>query len=109
MGQKDARLTDDSDAASEWLVEALQELGEVSRKKMFGGFGVFESAKMFALVTSDGEIFFKVSDANRARYEEIDAPKFGRMPYWAPPKTVLSDRASLNAWARESIAVAHAQ
>lgn len=107
MGQKGAKLSEDAKASSEWLVEALQTAGDVSRKKMFGGYGIFESGKMFSLVSSDGEIYFKCAAANRSRFEEIDAPKFGRMPYWAPPQTVLSDPEQLIEWAAASIAVAH--
>ena len=107
MGQKGAKLSEHADAASEWIVDALQNAGDVSRKKMFGGFGIFEAGKMFALVSSDGEIYFKVTDSNRSRYEEIDAPKFGRMPYWAPPRSVLSDPEQLLEWAKASIDVAH--
>ena len=34
----------------------IKSLGDITYKKMFGGYGVFESGTMFALVPKDGGI-----------------------------------------------------
>ncbi len=54
MGQKGAKLTPEATALADTLVDKLATLGDVSSRKMFGGYGIFESGSMFALVTSDG-------------------------------------------------------
>ena len=107
MGTKGAKLTQDASDACEHLIDELSSLGELSSKKMFGGYGVFESGVMFALVNSQGEVFFKADDSNRGQFQEIGAKKHGRMPYFQVPSTILADTPTLQAWARSSMAVAH--
>ena len=107
MGEKDAKMTPHSTQSYERITQALQPLGEVTGKKMFGGYGIFESDTMFALVNSQGGIFFKVDDSNRWRYERIEAARHGRMPYYQVPEDVLGNEDSLHEWAQESIDIAH--
>jgi DNA transformation protein len=106
MGQKDAKLTNASTEAAEDLQDKLRPLGDVTIRKMFGGYGVFESGKMFALVDSGGAVFLKADDTNRSRFEEAGCQKHGRMPYFQVPENVLADEADLQEWARTSLQVA---
>ncbi|RME46243.1 MAG: TfoX family protein [Chloroflexi bacterium] len=78
--------------------------GETTRR-MFGGYGIFEGGKMFALVNKEGEIYLKVGDANRGRFEALDAKPHGRMPYYRIPDEILADDARLLEWVREAIAI----
>ncbi len=107
MGRKGARLTEKATVISEWLERSLVDIGDISRRKMFGGYGVFESGVMFALVSPEGNIYFKVTEFNRGRFEEAGSQKYGRMPYFSVPDDVLHDEDSLHDWARLSIKVAH--
>jgi len=107
LGSKGAKLTQDASDACERLVGELSSLGDLSSKKMFGGYGVFESGVMFALVNSQGVVFFKVDDSNRAQFQEIGAKQHGKMPYFQIPSTILDDTPTLQEWARSSMAVAH--
>ncbi|MCK5429463.1 MAG: TfoX/Sxy family protein, partial [Anaerolineales bacterium] len=52
MGKQGDKLTNSSTQAAEDLQRRLSALGEITTKKMFGGYGIFESGKMFALVDS---------------------------------------------------------
>ena len=106
MGQKGAKLTPEATALADTLVDKLATLEDVSSRKMFGGYGIFESGSMFALVTSDGIAHLKVNDTNRARFEEAGSERFGRMPYYEIPSSVLKNTRSLRNWARESLAAA---
>lgn len=108
MGQKGAKLTAEATEVAEHLVEQFSKLGVVSSRKMFGGYGIFESGSMFALVTSTGVAHLKVDDSNRARFEKAGSERFGRMPYYEIPETVLKNTRSLRAWASASLAVAKA-
>ena len=109
MGEKGAKLTQQSSEACERVVEALSSLGDISSKKMFGGYGIFENSAMFALVDSQGEVYFKADDTNISRFQDIDAKKHGRMPYYQIPDEILDAQPALLDWARSSIAVAHSK
>lgn len=43
MGTKGTTLTEKATVAGEGLEESLSELGIISRRKMFGGYGVFKT------------------------------------------------------------------
>ena len=107
MGEKGAKLASEATQSYEQITEALQPLGDITGKKMFGGYGIFESGTMFALVNSEGQVFFKVDDTNRWRFEKIGAERHGRMPYFAVSEDVLGDEGTLHEWAKESIDLAH--
>ena len=107
MGRKGAKLTQEATKVSEGLVHVLSDLGKVYSRKMFGGYGIFESGAMFALVTSEGIIHLKVDQSNRKRFEDIEAEKYGKMPYFEVPQNVLTNEQKLHEWARDSIDIAH--
>ena len=108
MGEKGAKLGSEATQSYERIIQALQPLGDVSGKKMFGGYGVFESGTMFALVTKEGGVYLKSGDANLARFESAGANKHGRMPYYRIPDQVLEDDSQLFEWAQEVIEVSKA-
>lgn len=81
----------------------------IRSKKMFGGVGIFseESGNMFALISSDDVVYFKVDDTNRAEYEVVNAARFHRMPYFQLPDSILNDDAGdLRDWVLKSADVA---
>jgi DNA transformation protein len=92
----------------EHVMDRLEPFGDVSTKAMFGGNGIWEAGDMFALITADSELHFKVDDATRPRYEEAGCTQFRSMPYWSVPGDVLEDDRRLAAWAEEAIEVGHA-
>ena len=75
---------------------------------MFGGYGVFEGGKMFALVDAKGRVFMKAVDENRGRFTAMGAEKHGRMPYYQIPAEVLADEATLLEWTAEAIKLSKA-
>ena len=105
MGRKGDKLTGQSSSFVEELVPRLSGLGDVTVRKMFGGYGVFGDGKMFGLVTSGAEFFLKADESNLARYEKAGSPRHGKMPYYQVPETVLRDDAQLAQWARLSIRI----
>jgi DNA transformation protein len=108
MGEKGAKEGQDAAAIVEQLLRDLTPLGEVSSRKMFGGYGIFEGSTMFALVNSQGELFLKADDSNRSRFEQNGTRQHGKMPYFLPPPEVLADEDALRDWAQVSIEVARA-
>ncbi len=105
MGKEGAKLTSASSETAEDVQNRLAEIGDIRLKKMFGGYGVFEEDKMFALIDSSGRLFFKVDDTTRARFEQAVSEKHARMPYFSVPGEVLGDDDLLEEWARISIGI----
>jgi len=108
MGEKGARQSTAGAEMAERLLDELAPLGDVTTKKMFGGYGVFEDAVMFALVDSSGGAFLRADETTAARFEEAGSEAHGRMPYWRIPQAVLDDPASLLGWATTARDVARA-
>ena len=104
MTTKNEKAANPAALAVELFSGKVMPLGEIKYKKMFGGYGVFESGAMFALVTSEGSVYLKVVESNRARFEAMGAIKHGRMPYYQIPKQIMEDDARLLEWTREAIA-----
>jgi len=84
--------------------------GIVSRA-MFGGWGIYKNGKIFAIIT-DGELYFKVGDSNRADYEKRGSKPFvyampnGKkttMSYWLLPEEIMEDREQLEIWIEKAV------
>lgn len=107
MGERGSKLTATAGEAAENYVAMFSSIEKVSSRKMFGGYGIFQDGKMFAIVNSKGELFFKADDSNIGRYEEMGSEKHGKMPYFSVPGEILEDEGQLVALARLSVEVAH--
>lgn len=107
MGKKDAKATSAAGSMAAEMVEALRPVGEVTSKSMFGGYGIFDSGTMFALINADAQLFFRVDDTNRQRYEAAGSGQHKPMPYFQVPADVLKDESALIEWAEEAAQVAH--
>ncbi|MFC1998011.1 TfoX/Sxy family protein [Chloroflexota bacterium] len=105
MGKKGDKMTGSSSMSAQELQESLIPLGVIRIRKMFGGYGVFEEDTMFALVDSQGVIFFKADDTNLKLFEDAGSERHGRMPYYQVPDHVLNDQKVLLEWAQSSITV----
>ena len=86
------------------LLGTLTPLGDVRRRSMFGGHGLFLDGTMFALVTRADELYFRTDDGNRPDYEARGLRKFGKMPYHAPPDEALDGWHSIETWVRDAVA-----
>ena len=89
-------------------MELLRPLGRVAGRAMFGGYGIYEGAAMFALIADD-TLYFKVDDATRDAYVAAGCEQFlGKMPYYAVPAEWFEDRPAFERQARAAVAVGHA-
>ena len=108
MAQKNEELKRKAADTCAQVVRNLQPIGDVTSRHMFGGHGIFENGKMFAMVTSQAEIYLKADESNRPRFEEAGAKQHGKMPYFQVPADVLADEGLFHEWASVSIQIAHA-
>jgi DNA transformation protein len=108
MGERGAKASAAGAAATAALVEALQPLGAVRSRAMFGGHGLFEDGVMFALVDSGGDAFLRADEALRPDFEAAGSTRHARMPYWSVPADVLEDDAQLLDWGGRALTAARA-
>lgn len=93
----------------DYVLEQLSAFGGVTARRMFGGSGLFKSGVMFGII-SDGELYFKVDDANRADYTAKKSEAFtyearGRkiaLSYWFVPEEIIEEPAELRIWATKA-------
>ena len=101
-----------SDGFKSFVLDQLEELGDVRPKSMFGGVGLYHRDIFFGILARD-TLYLKVDDSNVGDYERAGTKAFrpypnrsGRMRYYAVPLEVLESPPDLAAWARKAIAVA---
>lgn len=96
-----------------WIREQLSAAGGISLRRMFGAVGLYRGDTFFAII-SDGTLYFKVGDSNRADYENRHMPRFRpyrdrpelSMTYYEVPADVIEDPEECVAWALRSVAAA---
>ena len=90
---------------TEAFIDKIQEIGEITSKKMFGGYGIFHSKKMFALVNAGGDLFLKANEETRQKFEKADSHQHAKMPYYSVPPNIMKDPEKLVRWTKESIEI----
>ncbi|MBT8202537.1 MAG: TfoX/Sxy family protein [Acidimicrobiia bacterium] len=106
MGTKGERLTGDATESAERLADALASLGDVTTRKMFGGYGVSEGNVMFGLIDSAGTAHLRVDETTESQFEAAGSTKHVRMPYWSIPPAIQDDPEVLLEWAGRALEVA---
>jgi len=125
-----------SDTFKRFVLDQLEEIGDVTSRAMFGGVGLYHAGVFFGILASD-TLYLKVDDSNLPDYEAAGMAEFnpypgdpprprsgqaprrrsgqaprrrsrhgGSMRYYAVPLDVLESAPELAAWARKAIAVA---
>lgn len=96
----------------QFICESLAPLGDLTVRRMFGGYGVYCDGLFFAIVADD-VLYFKVDDGNRADYEALGLrpfkPSDGKpvtLSYHPPPESALDGPGELQGWARPALAAA---
>jgi DNA transformation protein len=101
-----------TDGFRSFILDQLEELGDVVARSMFGGVGLYFNGVFFGILARD-TLYLRVGDANRADYERAKMGPFTPYPgragsgrYYAVPIAVLESAPELATWARKAIAVA---
>jgi DNA transformation protein len=95
------------------ILELMRPLKNITARAMFGGYGIYQNGNVFAIVADD-ELYFKVTDANRAAFAERGLKPFtydrkGKkisMTYYAAPPECLDDARFMTEWAAAAIRAA---
>lgn len=103
------------DGLIDWLADELAEIGQVSSRRMMGGFTVYLDGTVFAIL-ADGEIWFKADADSDAIWEEAGCERFtftmgegrtGSMNYRRAPAEAYDDGDALRRWAALALAAGH--
>lgn len=103
MGIKGDKNTMDAQLAATALSAKLDSISGITTKKMFGGHGIFHDGRMFGMVDSKANIFFKTNEITRADFEALSAEKHSKMPYYNLPDAIMQDHDNLLIWAQKAI------
>ena len=98
-----------SDADIAGVLELFDGLGDLSHRKMMGGLSIYHAGQIFAILSSQGEIYLKASGEFSDRLAAEGSRRFemddGRgMNYWTLPEAALDDPDAACDWARDALA-----
>jgi TfoX/Sxy family transcriptional regulator of competence genes len=85
----------------DFVLDQIENAGEITAKKMFGEYGVFSNGKIFALIC-DNKLFIKPTESGRAFIQDVvEAP-----PYkGAKPSFLIEDKIEDRDWLSELIRI----
>src|SRR5438552_4653767 len=93
-----------------FVLDQLEELGDVTPRSMFGGVGLYHRGVFFGILARD-TLYLKVGDSNRADYRRAGMKAFrpypdrsGTMKYYAVPLEILESPSELAVWAGKAVA-----
>ena len=103
------------DDFKDYIVEdVLGHIEGITAKRMFGGYSLYLDGKIFAMITSDTDLYFKVDDTNRSEYEARGSHPFVysgwkdpkrkpiTMPYWHISEEIMEDHEKIEELVRDS-------
>jgi len=85
----------------DFVLDQMENVGEITFKKMFGEYGIYSNGKIFALVC-DNKLFIKPTEGGRAYIKEVtEAP-----PYpGAKMSFLIEDKLEDRAWLSELVRI----
>ena len=89
----------------DFIVDQIENTGEISAKKMFGEYALYSGEKLFALIC-DNKLFIKPTQAGRAFIGDVvEAP-----PYpGAKPSFLIEEKVEDRGWLSELVRVSVAE
>lgn len=98
---------------TQFLVEVFEDFGEITTRKMFGGYGIYHQGIMFGLVADD-VLYLKTDklseglfiDKGLKPFEYDKGEKVVKMSYNQAPDVIYDDRQAAANWAKLAFASA---
>ena len=89
----------------DFIVDQIENAGEISAKKMFGEYALYSGEKLFALIC-DNKLFIKPTQAGRAFIGDVvEAP-----PYpGAKPSFLIEEKVEDRTWLSELVRISVAE
>jgi DNA transformation protein len=87
------------------LLELLEAFGPITHRRMFGGYGIYKSGKIFALVI-ENEAYFKASEEAKIYFQSFGSEPFTylrnnkpvSLSYWKLMPEAMEDAETLKKW-----------
>lgn len=97
----------------EYIMDRLSPLGNITSRKMFGGYGLYCNKIIFAIIVDD-ELYFKADTDLAKEYESVASFPFTyqkdekrvALSYWFVSIDIIEDEDSLKKWFDRSFEVA---
>lgn len=94
----------------EFVKDGLEELGEITSRAMFGGYGIYKDGLIFA-ITHDNELYLKGVGNAAIVFDNAGSEQFSyqgkkglvKMCYWKVPSDIIDDKEKLINWANLAI------
>lgn len=93
-----------ADADIAFATDLFSDLGHVTTRKMFGGMCLYLDGEVFALMSSDCQLYLKAKGDVATELADDGATQFHNMPYWSIPDAALDDPGKACTLARRTIA-----
>ena len=93
-----------ADADIAFATDLFSDLGRLTTRKMFGGMCLYLDGTVFALMSSDGQLYLKAKGDIAAQLATNGARRFHSMPYWSISDAALDDPAEACTLARRTFA-----
>jgi DNA transformation protein and related proteins len=101
-----------SEAFKTFVLDQLEDLGDVTARSMFGGVGLYHRDLFFGILARD-TLYLRVDDRNLPDYKRAKSKPFRPYPnrsssmrYYSVPLNVLESATDLTAWARKAVGAA---
>jgi len=97
-----------NDSFTDYVLDQLKDIGSVTAKPMFGGYGLYRGVVFFGIIFK-GRLFFKTDGKTRTPYFERGMKPFRPTPrqtlknYFEVPVDAVEEPDELARWAREAI------
>jgi DNA transformation protein len=96
-----------------FVMDSLAMLGPVQAKRMFGGYGIFQQGRMFAIIIGDC-LYLKADQESRADFEERNLQPFrylarGKtvsLSYFECPAEAFDESDVMRCWTGKALAAA---
>ncbi len=96
-------------AFADFVLEQMADVPDVTKRAMFGGFGIYRGGLMFALIAQE-QLYFKASDFLAEEFIALGLPPFvyaskGRstsLKYYQAPESVFEDSEQMALWSHKA-------
>ena len=95
-----------SDGFLDYVIDILSPHYPIKARKMFGGYGLYVSGKVFGIIVND-ELYFKANNSTKSFFTALNSKPFGYerkdgkmvyMSYFTVPPEVLENQDLLKKW-----------
>jgi DNA transformation protein len=97
----------------DYIIDCLSQHGNISARRMFGGYGLYLNKTIFAIIIDD-ELYFKADSDLALEYSKAGSHPFTyqkndktvALSYWYVPAEIIEAQDLLKNWFRKSLGVA---